>query len=370
MTIRLRNLSATPAYKPGKAAPTDAPDAHTVFKLSSNENPYPPLPSVVRALEEQLDSVNRYPETAASALTRLLCERFDVEPENVVFGSGSVEIISQLMRATAGAGDEIVFAWRSFEAYPMLAVAAGATPVAVPLTPTHEHDFAAMLAAITPRTRLILVCNPNNPTGTTISADALEDFLAKVPAEIVVVVDEAYLQFNRRPDTAIGVDAMRRHDNVVVAHTFSKAYGLAGLRVGYALAPETVATALRQVALPFGVTSLAQAAAVASLHAETELDIRVDELVAERDRVGAALAEQGWELPASGGNFLWFPLGDDTTTAADVFEEHGLLVRPFAGDGLRVTIAEREANDRIIAAGAALRSSLLQQTAVAELELS
>lgn len=357
--VRMRDLTALPDYKPGKAAGTASPHELPVYKLSSNENPYPPLPSVVRALEGEITAINRYPETAATALTRAICDRFGLEPVNVVFGSGSVEIVSQLMRATAGEGDEILFAWRSFEAYPMLALAAGATPIMVPLTDAHEHDFEAMLAAITDRTRLIILCNPNNPTGTTMSAGEVESFLERVPSDIVVLIDEAYLHFNRRPDTAVGVDAMRRHDNVVVAHTFSKAYGLAGLRVGYALAPEPIALALRKVAIPFGVTALAQVAAVASLQAEDELAERVEHLIAERERITAALAAAGWDLPASGGNFLWLPLGEGTSRAATIFEDHGLLVRPFAGEGIRVTIAEPVANDRILAACSAIRDELL-----------
>ncbi|MGN6426686.1 MAG: histidinol-phosphate transaminase [Leifsonia sp.] len=352
--LRMRDLSAIPDYKPGKATGPGTPHDPPVYKLSSNENPYPPLPSVARALADQLSAINRYPETAAATLTSVVCERFGVHPANLVFGSGSVEVLSQLIRATAGEGDEVVFAWRSFEAYPMLVLAAGAKPVMVPLTPDHEHDFDAMLAAITDRTRLVIVCNPNNPTGTTVSQDRLDDFLARVPSDIVVLVDEAYVHFNRRTDTAVGIETMRTHDNVVVAHTFSKAYGLAGLRIGYALAPAPVATAMRKVAIPFGVTSLAQAAAVASLRAEDELTERVEALVAERDRIAAGLGRLGVEVAESGGNFLWLPLGDATAAAAGAFENHGLLVRPFDGDGIRITIGEPAANDRILAVCARL----------------
>lgn len=352
--LRMRDLSAIPDYKPGKATDSGTPHDLPVYKLSSNENPYAPLPSVARALADQLSSVNRYPETAAATLTAMLCERFEVDAANLVFGSGSVEVLSQLIRATAGEGDEVVFAWRSFEAYPMLVLAAGATPVMVPLTAAHEHDFEAMLAAITDRTRLVIVCNPNNPTGTTVSQQQLDDFLARVPSDVVVLVDEAYVHFNRRADTAVGIQALRSHDNVVVAHTFSKAYGLAGLRIGYALAPAPVATAMRKVAIPFGVTSVAQAAAVASLRAEDELAARVDAIVAERERIAAGLGSLGVAAAESGGNFLWLPLGDATAAAVHEFENHGLLVRPSDGEGIRVTIGETAANDRILAVCARL----------------
>ena len=347
--LKLReDLDAIPGYAPGKAAP-QAETTVPVHKISSNENPYPPLPSVTAAIAAELVHINRYPETAATTLTSVLCERFGVDPVNVVLGSGSVEVVSQLMRATAGAGDEVLFAWRSFEAYPMLARAAGAVPVMVPLTADHRHDLDAMLAAITERTRLILVCNPNNPTGTTIGDAELDRFLSQVPAHIVVVIDEAYVQFNDRADSPVGIEYFRRYPNVAVAHTFSKAYGLAGMRVGYAIAPEQLGIALRKVAIPFGVTNLAQSAAVASLAADDELQVRVDALVEERQRVVDAFAAVGVVLPESKGNFVWLPLGDATTAAAELLERHGLLVRPFAGEGLRATVAEAEANDRLIA---------------------
>lgn len=347
--LRLReDLSTIPEYKQGKAATPTATTAQ-VYKISSNESPYPPLPSVVRALADRLGQIHRYPETSATELTDLICERFDVEPTNVVLGSGSVEVVSQLIRATAGEGDEIIFAWRSFEAYPMLARAAGVTPVTVPLTADGRHDLDAMLAAITDRTRLILVCNPNNPTGTTVSSAELDRFLSAVPEHIVVVIDEAYVQFNRRADSPVGIELFRRHPNVAVAHTFSKAYGLAGLRIGYAIAPAQLSVALRKVAIPFGVTDLAQTAAVASLRAEDELGARVVELLAERDRVVAAFETAGIGLRETQANFIWLPFGDATDAAAELLEQHGLLVRPFAGEGLRATIAEREANDLLIA---------------------
>jgi histidinol-phosphate aminotransferase len=205
-----------------------------------------------------------------------------------------------------------------------------------------------MRAAITDRTRLIIVCNPNNPTGTTIGAEELTTFLDAVPDDITVVIDEAYVHFNERADSPSGIEYFRRYANVAVAHTFSKAYGLAGLRIGYAIAPERLANALRKVAIPFGVTDLAQAAAVASLHAEEELSARVADLVTERGRVVAAFLAAGIPLPETQANFVWVPFGDATTAAAEMLERHGLLVRPFAGEGFRVTIAEREANDLLV----------------------
>nr|WP_274637638.1 histidinol-phosphate transaminase [Microbacterium bovistercoris] len=351
--VRVRHdLDAVPAYTQGRSA--SAGTEGEAFKISSNENPYPPLPSVVDAVAAALGRMNRYPESAASALIARLAHDLDVDPAAIVLGAGSIEVVSQLIRATSGPGDEVLYAWRSFEAYPMLVRAAGAIPLEVALTTDHRHDLSAMLAAITDRTRLIIVCNPNNPTGTTVGSTQLEEFLRAVPATIPVLVDEAYLHFNRRVDTAVGMDLFRRYPNVVVAHTFSKAYGLAGMRIGYALAPETIAVAMRKMAVPFGVTTPAQVAALASLQAADELEERVDALIGERERVVRTLGEAGLRLPEAETNFVWFPLGDDTTAAAMVFESHGLIVRAFPGEGFRATIAEAEANDRIIAATAEL----------------
>ncbi|MFI8634229.1 histidinol-phosphate transaminase [Microbacterium sp. NPDC077663] len=348
MTVKLRNdLEAIPSYRQGKAP---AAADREMYKVSSNENPHAPLPSVVSAIAATAGTVNRYPETAAAQLTQRLADLFGADTSQIVLGAGSVESLSQLIRATSGPGDEVLFAWRSFEAYPMLVRAAGATPVTVPLAAGHRHDLDAMLAAITPATRLVIVCNPNNPTGTVVPDAEIRRFVQGVPSDVVVLIDEAYYQFNSDSPAPGGVDLFHEFPNVVVAHTFSKAYGLAGVRVGYALAAERITAAMRKVAVPFGVTGLAQSAALASLDAELELEQRVSGLIAGRERIAGALAAAGWTLPTSRTNFLWFPLGDDTVAAAKVFDEHGLVVRPFPGEGLRVTIAEDPANDRILTA--------------------
>lgn len=348
--LRLRDdLAAIPSYSQGKSAPSTSA-ATEVFKISSNENPYPPLPSVTASIADLAAGINRYPDSTGARLVGAIADRHGVEASQIVLGSGSIEVVSQLIRATAGPGDEVIFAWRSFEAYPMLVRAGGAEPVGVTLDAEHRHDLDAMLDAITERTRLILVCNPNNPTGTTVTADVLERFLDRVPEDVTVVIDEAYQHFNRQADEPNGVEIFKRRTNIAVAHTFSKAYGLAGLRVGYAIAPEPLAQAMRKVAIPFGVSAFAQAAAVLSLESEGELQERVDALVAERERVVAALAADGWDLPETQANFIWFPLGDGTTDAAASLERAGLTVRPFAGEGLRATIAETEANDKLIEA--------------------
>ncbi|TSB22391.1 pyridoxal phosphate-dependent aminotransferase, partial [Streptomyces benahoarensis] len=300
-------LDGIPTYKPGRPAASDGPVA---YKLSSNENPYPPLPGVLERAVEAAGAFNRYPDMACTGLMAELAERFSVPVEHLATGTGSVGVAQQLVQATAGPGDEVIYAWRSFEAYPIVTQVSGATSVKVPLTSGEVHDLDAMLAAITDRTRLIFVCNPNNPTGTVVRRAELEAFLDRVPDGILVVLDEAYREFIRDPEVPDGVDLYRDRPNVCVLRTFSKAYGLAGLRIGFAVAHEPVAAALRKTAVPFGVSQLAQEAAVASLRSEAALLERVDALVAERTRVVAALAAQGWELPPSEANFVWLRLGE------------------------------------------------------------
>lgn len=346
--LRMRaDLEALPNYKPGQAPKQLNPEL-VRYKVSANENPFPPLPSVRNAVANTLEGFNRYPDSSGADLASRLAQRYSVDPMNIALGSGSVEIVSQMIRAVADPGSEILFAWRSFEAYPLLVTAASATPIMVPLNDEHAHDFDAMLAAITDKTRLIIVCNPNNPTGTCITEEQLEAFMSNVPSDITVLIDEAYEHFNTRTDSPIGIDFFRKYPNVAVAHTFSKAYGLAGLRVGYAIVPEQLGQAMRKVSLPFGVTTLAQFAAAASLDAEEELQERVNHLIDERERVVASLTALGWDLTETQANFLWFPLGESSTKAAQVFESHGLSVRPYAGEGVRVTIDSDEANDRIV----------------------
>ncbi|GHF42828.1 putative phenylalanine aminotransferase [Streptomyces mashuensis] len=348
-------LDGVPTYKPGKPAAAGGPVA---YKLSSNENPYPPLPGVLDTALAAAASFNRYPDMACTGLMAELSERFGVPLTHLATGTGSVGVAQQLVQATAGPGDEVVYAWRSFEAYPIITQVASATPVQVPLTPGDVHDLDAMLAAITDRTRLIFVCNPNNPTGTVVRRAELESFLDRVPSDVLVVLDEAYLEFIRDPEVPDGIDLYRDRPNVCVLRTFSKAYGLAGLRVGFAVAHEPVAAALRKTAVPFGVSQVAQDAAVASLRSEDALRERVEALVAERARVASGLAGQGWTVPESQANFVWLRLGERTADFAAACERAGVVVRPFPGEGVRVTIGETEANDLFLRAAEQFRKEL------------
>ncbi len=340
------HVSEIPAYIPGRP-PTPRPGI-TTYKLSSNENPYPPLPGVVEAATDAVAAMNRYPDMGSTALYDALAARLGVPHDQLAVATGSVALIYQLLAAFCDPGDEVVYAWRSFEAYPIAVTTAGATSVQVAVTADGRHDLPAMLAAITDRTRVVMVCTPNNPTGPAVTRTELDTLLAAVPPHVVVVVDEAYVEFVRMEDAVAGLDLLQAHPNVVLFRTFSKAYGLAGFRVGYAVAAAEIAGALRAVSLPFGVSAVAQAAAVASLRAEPELLERVDALVAERDRLVAGLRDVGWQVPEPQGNFVWFALGDRTAEFAAAAEEAGIVVRPFAGEGARVSVGEPEANDRVV----------------------
>ncbi len=346
-------MAEIPPYVAGRP-PTVRPGM-TSYKLSSNENPYPPLPGVVEAVQAGVSAMNRYPDMGSSALYAALAETFDVPAEHLSVATGSVGLIYQLVQAFCDPGDEVVFAWRSFEAYPIAVTAAAAVSVRVPVLADGRHDLDAMAAAITDRTKVVLVCTPNNPTGPAVTQAELDAFIARVPSHVVVVVDEAYLEFVRMDDAVDGIATYRRHDNVVLTRTFSKAYGLAGFRVGYAVAPAPIAGALRAVSLPFGVSTIGQAAAIASLERRAELLERVDALVAERDRVVAGLRAVGWDVPEPQGNFVWLALGERTAEFAAAADEAGIVVRPFAGEGARVSIGEPEANDRLVSVAAAFR---------------
>jgi histidinol-phosphate aminotransferase len=348
---RLRpTLAGVPAYRAGLPAPAGA------YKISSNENPYPPLPSVTAALAAAVGQLNRYPDFAAVELIAALAARYKVPAAHLAVGTGSVGVAQQIVQSTAGPGDEVVFAWRSFEAYPIITAVSGATAVPVPLDADDRHDLPAMLAAITDRTRLVFVCNPNNPTGTAVRRAELEAFLDAVPEDLLVVVDEAYCEFIRDAQVPDGIELYRDRPGVAVLRTFSKAYGLAGLRVGFAIAHPPVAEALRKTAVPFGVSTIAQVAAIASLAAEDELAARVEQLVKERDQMAAVLAEQGWRVPVSEANFVWLRLGARTEAFADACAAAGVVVRSYgvgeALGGVRVTVGEPEATERFLAVSA------------------
>jgi histidinol-phosphate aminotransferase len=338
-------LDGFPAYKPGRTPVSSAGKSH---KLSSNESPHPPLPSVVEVIAAEARSVNRYPDNRAEALIQAIAERYSVPAWHVAVGCGSVGVTQQLLEAIGEPGAEVMYAWRSFEAYPTLADLAAADSVRVPLR-DETHDLPAMAEAITENTRLIFVCNPNNPTGTVVHGPELEDFLDQVPADCLVVLDEAYHEYIRDEAVPDGVTLYRDRPNVAVLRTFSKAYGLAGLRTGFMIAHDPVAAAVRATMLPFSVNRIAQAAAIASLAAEAELLERVEHTVKERTRVREALIADGWTIPPTEANFVWLRLGEHTPAFAAACEQAGIAVRPFGAEGARISIGDAEANDAFLA---------------------
>jgi histidinol-phosphate aminotransferase len=342
LPVKVRpEIAATAAYAQGRTPSADG------FKLSSNENPYAPLPGVLAAVAAA-SALNRYPDAQATALRARLAERFDVAVERVLVGSGSVALLAQFISAAAGAGDEVLYAWRSFEAYPGLVTVAGATSVRVPVLADGRHDLPAMAAAVTERTRVIIVCTPNNPTSTIVTKDEFATFMAAVPSDVLVLLDEAYGEFETDAHAVDGTPLLADHCNLVVLRTFSKAYGLAALRIGYAVGHPAILAAAHSAAIPLSVTEVAQAAALASIDLEEELMERVARIALQRDHTRQALLEQGWNIPEAQGNFVWLPTGEATNAAADAFFDAGLSVRPFHPDGIRVSIGEPESVEKLL----------------------
>lgn len=339
-------INDLPTYKAGKKVAGVA--GLEPYKLSSNENPTAPLPSVLKAISESALDINRYPDPFVTELTNALAKKFSVNPELIATGTGSVGVCQQIMQAVAEPGDEVIYAWRSFEAYPIITKIVGATPVEIPLTNGTEHDLDAMYQAITPKTKLIMVCTPNNPTGAVVNHQKLKEFLTKVPNNILVVVDEAYVEFNQDDQAVRGLDLFAEFENVGVLRTFSKAYGLAGLRIGYFIGPKNIAEAVRKTAVPFGVSSIAQSAAVLSLEYEDELFERVSEINSLRVWFEAELAKLGFKLPASQANFVWLPLGEKTDEFVAKCAQLAVAVRPFSGEGVRISIGEKPALERVL----------------------
>ncbi|MGB7963180.1 MAG: histidinol-phosphate transaminase [Propionicimonas sp.] len=340
-----QSVLGLPGYVAGRRAVSPNSAA-----LASNESHEPPLPGVVEAIVAAGERANRYPDMGCVALREAIAASVGRPMDEVAVGPGSVAILQQVITAFCDAGDEVIFAWRSFEAYPILTAIAGAVAVRVPLLPDEGHDLAAMAAAVNDRTRVVLLCSPNNPTGVPIPAAALEAFLDAVPGNVLVVLDEAYLEFCAPAGSSVSLDLLRLYPNLCLLRTLSKAYGLAGLRVGYALAAEPIAEALRRTAIPFGVSAVAQAAGVAALAARDEVVRRSTAVMAERARMLAALRAAGWKTPDSQANFVWLRAkGSLFAQLMDAFDAADILVRGYPGDGVRISLADPVTNDRVLA---------------------
>jgi histidinol-phosphate aminotransferase len=337
-------VAGLPSYVPGRrSAGAD------IAALASNESHYEPLPAAITAVADAAGRMNRYPDMAAVELRERIARHLGVTAAEVAVGPGSVGVLQQIITGLCDAGDEVIFAWRSFEAYPILVELAGARPVRIPLDHLEGHDLEAMAAAVTERTKVILLCTPNNPTGVPISHERIEAFLRVVRSDILVVIDEAYVEYAEAGSGPDSLALYREYPNVCILRTFSKAYGLAGLRVGYAVAAPGIAEGLRRTALPFAVSALAQKAAVASLYAGEEMEARVAAVKQERSRMAALLEAQGWKLQPSQGNFLWIRAGEDLLARlVDAFNSAGIMVRAYQGDGVRITVADPASNDRVL----------------------
>lgn len=344
-------VASLPSYRPGKGA-AQAEAEHGIsgaIKLASNETPWPPLPAIVAAIADAAQGANRYADHRATALRETLASARGIRPDQVTVGAGSVGLLQQLLLSYGEPGAEVVYPWRSFEVYPVYTRLVGAIPVTVPLV-DHHTDVDALADAVTERTRLVLVANPNNPTGTAVPVGALARLADRLPDDVLLVIDEAYHEF---ADPALGdpVDAfVGTSDNVVVLRTFSKAHGLAGMRVGYAMGHCEVVETIDKTLFPFAVNAAAQAGALAALAHEDEVLERCAAIVVERARVRSSLHDAGHVVPDPQANFLWLPLREQTDDVYLALEKLGVVTRPFSGEGIRVTIGTPEENDRFLAA--------------------
>ena len=336
-----------PSYKPGKSAGQAEVEHGAVdaIKLASNESPLVPLASVQAAIVAASTGVNRYPDHGAVALRERLAHKLGLNANQIGVGAGSSGLLQQVLLCYVDAGDEVVYPWRSFEAYPILVQMVGGVSVTTPLNDDLSVDFVALTAAVTPATKVVFLATPNNPTGISESTADIAAFVQSIPDDVIVLVDEAYREFN---DPA-AVDLLPRFRNVVVTRTMSKAHGLAGLRVGYAVGDPEIITTLDKTLMMFSVNLVAQAAALAVLGAQDEVDKRVADIVAERDRVSVALSELGVRTTKTDANFVYLPLGEDTERIGLALEIKGVVTRAFAGDGIRITIGTAAENDRFLA---------------------
>lgn len=347
---RLRSVfDRIASYRPDEAV---VPVAGRVCALGANESPHGVLPDIAAAVMAAAGTVNRYPDFGASELIAQIARTHGVPEERVALGAGSVALLQMALQAIAEPGAEVLYAWRSFELYPVLADLAGVRSVRVPLL-NEALDLPAMAAAVTRHTRIIIICNPNNPTGTALGQAELRDFLDLVPADCLVLIDEAYAEYVRHPGPRSALSLCRERPNLAVLRTFSKAYGLAGLRIGYLVGDPFVAAQLRKACLPYSLSTVAQAAALAALKAQDQLLAQVDETVAERARVRQALLAAGWDIPRSEANFLWLRLGEASADFARSCARAGIHVRTFPGEGVRVSVGSQADNDAFLAAAVA-----------------
>lgn len=342
--VQLRpEVLAQAAYKQGRPAPANA------FKLSSNELPFPLLDEVAAAAAD-LAGNNRYPDASCSAVREAIGEHYRLDADRVLVGAGSVALLQQAITSAAGPGDEVIYPWRSFEAYPSMMTHSGARAVPVSLTAEGRMNFDAIAEAVTERTRCILVCSPNNPTGPAASHREFEQFMEQVPEHVLVIADEAYYEFVTDPKALNAARLLDRFANLVVARTFSKAYGLAGMRIGYMLGHPAILNAVNTVAIPFAVSAPSQSAALAVMRAGDAVRVRVNEVTARRDEIWRALYDQGWAVPETQANFVWLPCREQVEGVDAILRAGGIIARAFSGDGIRISIGEEASVTPLLAA--------------------
>ena len=340
-----------PAYRPGKgAAQAEAEHGIThAIKLASNENPLPPVQSILDAVAAAAAGANRYADHRATAVRQRLASWLGVSVDAVTVGAGSVGLLQQLFLTYVDPGDEVVYPWRSFEVYPVYTQLMNGVALTTSLDESHAFDLDAVAAAVTPRTKLVLLATPNNPTGTALSTAEMAKLIGGISTDTIVVIDEAYREFM---DPTLGdpvAELVPRFSNVVVTRTFSKAQGIAGIRAGYAIGAADVITSIDKTLFPFAVSALAQAAAIAAIDAAEEIAARVVAIKRERARVVAELTAAGWKLPDAQANFVYLPIGPRTDEVYLDLERRGVVTRPFSNEGIRVTISTPDENDRFLA---------------------
>jgi histidinol-phosphate aminotransferase len=350
-------LARMPGYQAG--VPTgQAPEAiaaSEIAQLASNESPFPPHPQVVEAIQRAAGAMNRYPDPGATLLRRRLAERYETEPGRIAVGNGSCEILLAAAEALCEPGAEILYAWPAFSIYPHLAALTGAREIRVPLAEGDVHDLEAMAAEVTAATQLLLVCNPNNPTGTHIPAARIAEFCERIPAHVTVALDEAYIEFQTNDDPDATIDLLEDFPNLVVMRTFSKCFGLAGLRVGYAIGSPKFRAAVDAVRQPFSVNALAQAAGAEAILHSDDVARRVESTIVERVKVEEGLRELGLETAETQANFSWVDLGDaEETEVVAGLADRAIAVRPGTPLGspghIRVTYGSAAENGRFLAA--------------------
>jgi len=361
VTVRYNShLTSIPGYSPGVPKGKNAEDvaSSNLAQLASNESPFAPLPEVVDAISRAATAMNRYPDPGATRLRQRLADRHEIEPGQVSVANGSCDFLLAAAEALLEPGAEIVYAWPSFSMYPNMAAMTGAREIQVPLKEDQTHDLEAMLDEITAATQIVIVCNPNNPTGTYIPHAEIADFVSRVPDHVQIILDEAYIEFQVHDDPAESIDLLKQYPNLVLLRTFSKTHSLAGLRVGYALSAPAFGAAVNAVRQPFSVNALAQAAATEALEHGDTIQRQIETQIIERVRVESAVADLGLHTADSQANFSWISLGEVGEKIEDevmgVLAEAGIIVRAgklLGGPGwLRVSYGTPEENDRFIAA--------------------